>query len=225
MASRMLQPPSSCSNPFSTCWVSASKLPYLDADDIGAGLSLKLIAQKLMRSPRSQIVGRHGSGKTALLLALGRHLSQEGRQVAYLRLTRRSDLDTVLGDLNQPEVLLLDGAEQIPRIRRWRLLRVAEFSSTRIVLASHNAWCALPLRLPVLARSRPSLALAERLFVHLTRSTSTPVRLSDLHRAYGRRQGDLRCVWFDLYDLHERLLRPERTSAVRVSYSRCPVAF
>ncbi|MCA9240591.1 MAG: hypothetical protein KDA37_10340, partial [Planctomycetales bacterium] len=60
---------------------------------------------------------------------------------------------------------------------------------------------------PTLARLCPSLEDAQRLFQLLRQQASTPVTLDHLCESYHRHAGNLREVWFDLYDQHERLTR------------------
>jgi hypothetical protein len=57
--------------------------------------------------------------------------------------------------------------------------------------------------LPIVAQVLPSSETCDSLFRLLTEGRPTAVTVEDARRAFHRNDGDMRSVWFDLYDLHE----------------------
>ncbi len=210
------KPPSRDSNPFATCWTRPGALPYLT----GSTATPSEVVRKLERSGwRGQVVGAHGSGKSTLMHALADALENDGTTVVRL------DAGSCLGPLADPSplaVLIIEGFERLEAKDRRRSLRGLAKSKSRYLLTTHRpmrGWHAPS----AVAWLRPDAALLGELFTKLTAERLTPVTLHDARRSHRLRRGNLREVWFDLYDLHERLTRPNRTAAVTCSYSY-PVA-
>jgi len=200
----MREPPARGSNPFATCWTAPAALPYAAVDGVTPS---KVVERLLEAGWRGQVLGPHGSGKSTLLAALAEPLVAAGR-----RPVAPADACGVAD-----EVLLVEGFERLPpreqrrRLAAWRRDRVA------FIVTSHRPVRSRWRTLPVLAELRPTPDLLRRLFERLIRHHGTPVTGADAIASYERRDGDLRQVWFDLYDLHERRTRQGRTAVVRVA--------
>lgn len=196
--------PSRHSNPFATCWVRPQAMPYL----VTTGQTPQQLVHRLaLQEWTGEIVGPHGSGKSTLLATLeplvaaaGKNwqrvdLRQAASQRCHVRALREISLD--------PEILLVvDGFEQLSRPARqwvrWRCRR----QGAGLLATSHRA-----SGLPTLASLRPEFDVALALFHRLILGVETPVSEADLQSAFNACRGNLRDVFFDLYDRHERRTR------------------
>jgi hypothetical protein len=111
-------------NPFCTRRVRPGAIPFLFAGDITAET---LVARLRMNDWRGQIVGPHGSGKSALLATLIPALERAGQQVLLIEL---HDAERSLSrefwhgpQLAAATLLIVDGYEQLGRWSRFRLKR------------------------------------------------------------------------------------------------------
>lgn len=185
--------PSRRANPFATCWTRPGALPFMDCDQVNQTELLSRFAEVGC----GQILGPHGSGKTTLLKSIGRQLAREGVNVVQWDL--ESGEPASLARLTcQQNVLFIDGYELLSLAAKIRL----RLSGMRWIATTHRR-----LGAPLLATVTPSLGLAQELFAILTNRISTEVQLPALTASYHCHDGNLREVWFDLYDLHERLSR------------------
>ena len=195
-------------NPFSTRYVRPGAVPFL----FPPGLSAAALADRLRGSGwRGQIVGPHGSGKSALLAALVPAIEAAGRGVCPIELhdgqRRLPPGFPPQGNPPEPAVVIVDGYEQLSRFSRFRLRRVCARLGLGLLVTTHR-----PVRLPELFRTRPDLALAQRIVDRLLaqdRSLVTPEEVAD---RFSARQGDLREMLFDLYDVYERRRRNTNTN-------------
>lgn len=94
-----------------------------------SGLSWERLEESWYRQGRrGAIVGKHGSGKTALLEAWEQRLREQGEQVIRIFLNRQRrrlprELQTAIASAT---VVLVDGAEQLNFLRYRRLLAMAQ---------------------------------------------------------------------------------------------------
>lgn len=201
-------PPSRWSNPFATCWTAPDALEY-DAD---VGVDPRMVVDRLAANGwRGRLVGPHGAGKTALLAAIREELDRRGRRSiawsAPARGTPQAAADAVL---------LVEGFERLSLVARAVRLLAWRAAGVGFVLTTHpGQW---GMRVASVADLRPSERTAARLFERVVEQRETPVDPDDALRAFRRRRGDLRGMWFDLYDLHERRTRSGRTASVLESY-------
>ncbi|MEN0111439.1 MAG: hypothetical protein AAF805_12020 [Planctomycetota bacterium] len=209
MADPVAKIPSRRSNPFATCWTSPEAAPY----DAVAGVDPEAVVDRLAEAGwRGRIVGPHGAGKTALLRAVAGVIARRGRRPVGWRVGEPAPSPSA------GTVLLAEGFERLPPLARathavrWRLARVG-----CVATAHPGCWGA---GLPVVARVEPTEQLAGALFERVTDPFDTPVTVGDAIDAFRRRHGDLRAMWFDLYDRHERRTRSGRTAAVAESYAK-----
>jgi hypothetical protein len=163
-----------------------------------AGLTWDALIAKLASSKWiGSIVGPHGSGKTTLLEQLAPRLERHGLRPYLCRLTTEStqaDKDALLAavrELRAPDILLLDGAEQLST-RQWLPLRVAVDSLAGCVVTLHRTG-----RLPILHQTETSPALLTDLIYELTGSSLPPGEAPSL---LARHRGNVRECFRELYD-------------------------
>lgn len=206
-------PPSRRSNPFSTCWVRPGALPFI-ALEPAASVS-QVIDRLATAGWRGQIVGPHGSGKSTLLHSVANSLHPIG--IA----SRKVDLTVATPSLPASaadECLMLEGFERLSRRQRRVLHRQLLANEARYLVTTHRTWRGW--RAPsVIANLSPNVALLDALYHHLTDRLSTPVTLADARRSHCQQRGNLREVWFDLYNLHESRSRLNRTGSISKTYS------
>lgn len=202
------EPPSRATNPFATCWTHPGALPFLESTRGGVEA---VLARTRRAGWRGLIVGPHGAGKSTLLAALADPLRRAG--VEPIAWNAAQGVHACPGGL-----LLVEGFERLSlwdatrHLARWRRSGQA-FLAT--VHGSHAAW---RLAAPVVCRLQPDRDLLRGLFQRLTADRPTPVTLAQAEASFSRRRGNLRDVWFDLYDLHEGYSRCRRTKPVVASY-------
>jgi hypothetical protein len=148
------------------------------------------------------IVGPHGSGKSTLLAALVPAIEAAGKRTFVVRLhdsQRRLPLSRdELKRLGPIDVLVIDGYEQLGRYQRWRLLGRYTRNACGLLVTSHSA-----CELPIVFRTEPSLALVEQLIEqHLPLHNGRITRL-DIEHSWQRHEGNVREVFFELYDRFE----------------------
>lgn len=200
MKNRLIAPPTSRhDNPFATCWTRPGALAW----DGSRGVDVEAVASTIKSGCGGQIVGPHGSGKSTLLAALSDRMSVTG--VPVYRVT--IDEDTAgqfVTAANSGDVLLVDGYEKLSTLAgarlRWRCWRL----KTKLVVTTHRQHSGLK----VLATLAPSLTQVRDLFRQLTSHRVTPIQEDDVIASYHRQRGNVREIWFDLYDLHERRILP-----------------
>lgn len=143
------------------------------------------------------IVGPHGSGKTTLLEQLVPELKARDFTPHLVRLTmsstaaERNALLTHVRRLRAPDLLLLDGAEQLST-REWLSLRSAVSNLAGCIITVHRA-----CRLPTLLETVTSPALLDELAAELSGSSLPGREAAALHV---RHRGNLREVFRELYD-------------------------
>ena len=186
-------------NPFCTRRVRPGAIPFLFADDTTAAT---LVARLRANDWRGQIVGPHGSGKSALLAALIPAIERAGRQVLLLELhdaERSLPRDFWRGpQLASATLPIVDGYEQLGRWTRFRLKRCCR----RLLVTAHTS-----VGLPDLCRTAVDLDLACRVAAQLQQGHTPLVSARDVAERFPRHVGNLRELLFDLYDLYEQRQR------------------
>ncbi|MGC4030702.1 MAG: ATP-binding protein [Tepidisphaeraceae bacterium] len=193
-------------NPFRVDRVST--LPFI-------GANVPALAEAFLKLGRAAIVGQHGTGKSTLLRTLGDYLTEAGYEVKHISLPgsataaeRRAALNFSVGarpaspegvdcpsratqasPLQNGEVVLFDGFEQLGWLQRRRVLRWP-----RLLVTAHA-----PTRLPTLITLKPTLAELDRVIERLLPDADAEVR-SFARAAFVRHRGDVRATLFDLYD-------------------------
>jgi hypothetical protein len=201
--------PAGAPNPFSARRVRPGAVPYRFPAGRHAG---DLIERLRNNGWRGQIVGPHGSGKSALVAALIPAIEQAGRPAVLIELhdgQRRLPVDLRrMPGLTQGTVVIVDGYEQLGRWRRILLGRFCRRQGLGLVVTTHAS-----VGLPDLFRTTTSLTLARQLVERLLPEGPSPIRPEEVDRHFASHQGNLREVFFDLYDLYEtRRLRADARS-------------
>lgn len=146
---------------------------------------------------RASIIGPHGCGKTTLLEQLIPRLEALGFQPRFYRLnaeTSGSDKERLLAEvrgLRAPELLLLDGAEQLST-RQWLPLRGAIGDAAGFIVTLHRAG-----RLPVVFECKSNPTLLEDIVEELTGGRLPKGEAAAIHHRYA---GNIRDCLRELYD-------------------------
>lgn len=186
-------------NPFSTRCVRPGAVPFVFPD----GLDAESLVQRLRdHAWRGQIVGPHGSGKSALLAALRPAIEQAGKRVALVDLhdgQRRLPREVKRGlALDADAVLVIDGYEQLGMLGRFWLARQCARYRSGLLVTAHAS-----VGLPELLVTATTPALARRIVEQLLVDTPAQITAAEIDAAFARHQGDLRETLFALYDLYE----------------------
>lgn len=152
---------------------------------------------------RGQIVGPHGSGKSALVATLLTVLRSQTHPIEWIELhdgQRRlpGGLERLRG-LPFGTLVVVDGYEQLAFWNRLRVRRCCRQRGLGLLVTAHA-----PAGLPTLFATNPSPMLAERIVQCLLGERTWPVSREELHRRYCEHRGDLRELLFDLYDAYEQ---------------------
>ncbi len=215
-------PPSRNTNPFATCWTRPGALPFR----FPAGESAEqLVARLATNGWWGEIVGPHGCGKSTLLAALLPALRDAGCSIRVItlrdgqrRLPRgwhaqspsdgrgkrelrrpRPSLDAQ-GRATPPCILVIDGYEQLGWLQRLLLKRRCRRAAAGLLVTSHS-----PTGLPTLITLAPDLPLIQQLVATLCERAATRITPADVVASHAGRGSNVRDIFFDLYDRHERL--------------------
>lgn len=143
------------------------------------------------------IVGPHGSGKTTLIEQLAPRVEQRGFRPRLFRLdaaSKMSDKEALLAAvraLRAPDLLLIDGAEQLST-RQWLPLRVAAETLSGLVVTVHRS-----SRLPTLIETETSAALLNELVAELAEFQLPPLEATAI---FTRHRGNIRDCLRELHD-------------------------
>jgi len=193
--------PESAENPFSTRRVRPGAIGY----HFPEGRSAPGLVERLRENGwRGQIVGPHGSGKSALVGALIPGIEQAGRRVVLIELhDRQRRLPVSLRrtpDMGAGAVVIVDGYEQLPWRRRFSLEWFCRRRGLGLVVTSHRS-----LGLPDLFRTTTSVATARQIVDRLLgEGPSRVIRPEEVDQRFSVHQGNMREILFDLYDLYEQ---------------------
>ncbi|MCS7305467.1 MAG: hypothetical protein NZ602_10230 [Thermoguttaceae bacterium] len=193
------------SNPFSSRYVRPGAIPFFFPE----GCSVELLLQRLRdHGWQGQILGPHGSGKSALLAHLLPAIEHAGRPTLLYTLHEGArQLPNPLpspAPENQTLVVLIDGYEQLSRWHRFRLRRLCRQAQWGLVVTAHRS-----LGFPTLMRLRPDVQLAQKIVHWLLRDSPSLISPEQVAAAFQAQHGDLREMLFALYDLWEQLTRQD----------------
>ena len=197
------QQPTTSENPFCSRHVRPGGIPYLFA----SGQSAAHLVDRLRQNAWwGQIVGPHGSGKSALLAALMPAIEHAGRRPLLVELhdgQRCLPLDLKhTADLDCPAVLIVDGYEQLGFWQRLRLKRFCRRRGLGLLLTAHAG-----VGLPELFQTSVTAELAQQIVERLQRGHPEYVTAEDVAKRLADRGGNLREMLFDLYDLYQQRRR------------------
>ncbi len=196
-------------NPFSTSRVRPGAVQYVFPE----GDSVQLMVDRLEAAAwRGEIVGAHGSGKSALLATLIPAIRRAGKNVLLLELhdgQRRLPIELKRLPLGGARsILIVDGYEQLGRWSRFRLRRRCRRHRLGLLITSHR-----PMGFPELHRPQPTAELARQIVEKLLADKQFEGALlaepdfEFVQKAFARHGGDMRETLFDLYDLYEQRRR------------------
>jgi len=187
-------------NPFCTRRVRPGGLPFI----FPAGEDAETMVRRLRENGWwGEIVGGHGTGKSALLATLVPAIRQAGRKTLLVELhdgQRRLPLDlNGQSRLSPFDLLIVDGFEQLSRWSRFRLKRLCRRRGWGLLASVHAS-----VGFPELYRTVPTPELAAKIVDRLLAGQRPPFSAEELAECFARRRGNLRETLFDLYDLYER---------------------
>ena len=192
--------PAAPENPFSTRHVRPGAIPYR----FPPGRSAAALIERLEENGwRGQIIGPHGSGKSALVATLIESLEQSGRRTVSIVLhdgQRRLPAGLLRrAGLAGGALWFVDGYEQLALVSRFLLRRFCRRHGLGLVVTAHRS-----VGFPDLCRTTTSLLLARQIVQQLLGESRSLLGREEIHDRFARQRGNLREVLFDLYDLYEQ---------------------
>lgn len=186
-------------NPFATRGVRPGTVPYL----FPSGSSAESLVRQLQNNHWiGEIVGPHGSGKSALLHSLVPHLQAAGRDVVLvvLQAGERRLPDSVASSRWTPNMLVvIDGFEQLGWWSRWRLRSARRRVGCGLLVTTHAS-----VGLPLLWRTKPTVEMTQELVRQLQVGAAPRIHDRDVAISFANHAGDVREVLFELHDLYEQ---------------------
>ena len=186
-------------NPFSTRAVRPGALTYHLPNSLSPE---DLVSQLRSNHWWGEILGPHGSGKSTLAHTLLPLLRAAGRNIRQFTLHQDEKRVPVSGaDLKSWDAetqVIVDGYEQLGGWSRTILKRVCRRQRAGLLVTVHES-----VGLPLLFCTSVSLELAQQLVKELSASCPPLITADDVVESYRRHQGNLREVFFELYDLYE----------------------
>ena len=189
--------PSRYSNPFSTCWT--SNLSYVEfchsVDEV--------LSRWKNLGHWGAVVGSHGTGKSTLLRALNDRLHALGAEPEWITLRPNLEGSFSVSDARN-RILLLEGLERLSFFKQLTLIGQLKRQQCRVLATLHSDSITWPWRLQTVLNTEVSTKLAKHLFNELVSNGSEKlVTWSDALKCWQHGNGDLRELWFDLYELYE----------------------
>jgi hypothetical protein len=158
---------------------------------------------------RGQIVGPHGSGKSALLAALMAALKEAKRPTLLLELhdgQRSLAAEFWATSDPAPETLVIvDGYEQLGLPARWRLKRRCRRGGLGLLVTAHAS-----AGFPDLVRTAAGLETVARIVAQLLGNDAWPISREEIQQRFRLHRGNVRETLFALYDLYEERCRQSR---------------
>lgn len=190
-------------NPFSTAHVRPGAVPYC----FPPGSNVQMLLGRLEQNGWcGEIVGPHGSGKSALLATLIPALERAGKRTCLIELhdgQRRLPVDLRgAPELQGDAVVIVDGYEQLGALARFRLRRFRRRRRLGLVVTAHA-----PVGFPGLFRTATDIELARRIVAALLDEHPSVIPPEDVAAAFSHHDGDMRETLFELYDLYEQRRR------------------
>jgi DNA replication protein DnaC len=168
---------------------------------------------------RSQIVGQHGTGKTTLLIPLMNFLENCHHKIIFVSLHNHEfkfpisfweDCKKVeegfkkedeTGYTKKPPVVVIDGYEQLSINQKAKILRLCFIRKMGILVTTHQpVW-----QIPILFQTKSSPKILEEIVSYLLKKTgqTLPFDQSQYSTLFEQYHGNIRDIFFSLYDLYE----------------------
>jgi hypothetical protein len=187
-------------NPFATRSVRPGVITYRFVDGRS---TVELIESLREHAWRGEIVGPHGSGKSTLLHSLIPGLRAAGRDVKHFTLHSGQSRFPVSGTDMQTwgpnSQVIIDGYEQLGGWTRTLITRVCHRQGCGLLVASHES-----AGFYLLARTVPTLELIQTIVSEIQPGESPRIFDHDVQLSFDRHRGNIREVFFELYDLYEQ---------------------
>jgi energy-coupling factor transporter ATP-binding protein EcfA2 len=196
-------------NPFATCYTAPGCVPFLvDQEALSAEVFFAQLHRHWVVHGRvGAIVGPHGCGKSTLLAALEQAWPNDhAYRVTKIALhdgQRTLPTGFWQHDFQKPDLVIVDGYEQLGWRARWRLNRLRGRTQCGLLVTTHAA-----SKLPTLQRVEPSyetlLAVVRRLLESLGDSLRTESFIArHVQLAWQQSEANARETLFRLYDCWE----------------------
>lgn len=187
-------------NPFATRCVRPGVISFRFPDGQSAA---RLVERLRENNWMGEIVGPHGSGKSTLLHTLTPLLIQAGREVKPFTMHRSESRLPIMGsDLQtwrEITQIVIDGYEQLGGWTRILLARICRNQGCGLLLTSHG-----PTGTPLLYRTAASLELVQSIVRDMQPTGEPRIFDADVALSFDRQQGNIREMFFELYDIFER---------------------
>jgi hypothetical protein len=192
-------------NPFETRWTKPGQMTFLPN---GFTSISELTAQIVKDTPRCEILGEHGVGKSSLLRALQSDLDQQSisNHLAYACGEFPHDnpplkFAAIKLLLRESDVLFVDGFEQLSWWTRRRIISYSVKHDHSLIIACHQTQ-----RLPCLVHLAAAETLVLKLVLSLQQAQQADevVAASDVREFYQRFGNNVRELLFACYDLYEK---------------------
>jgi hypothetical protein len=204
-------------NPFATRSVRPGVLRFRFFD----GKSLEGLLEQLRQNRwTGEIIGKHGTGKSTLVHSLIPLLTEAGRDVRLFTMHRGETRLPVAGnDLkswSSTTQLIIDGYEQLGGWTRTLVNRVCRKEGCGLLITAHDS-----VGLPKLYRTEVNLAAVQSLVREMQINGTPRVLDADVAHSFERQSGNVREVFFELYDVYEH--RRELTDTPKPADERRPL--
>lgn len=184
-------------NPFASRYVRPGAVPYQFYHGHDAEFVLRRFEEA---GRRGQIVGPHGSGKSTLLASMA--AAFQARNVPTKVVELHDGCRQLPSDADPPAggVLIVDGYEQLGLLARWRLAIRVRRRKAGLIVTTHKSQ-GLPTLYTTAVGEEQAVQLAEQLLARSLRPDC--IRPDEVRALFRAERGNLREVFFRLYDLYE----------------------
>jgi hypothetical protein len=149
-----------------------------------------------------EIIGPHGSGKSTLLRCLEDPLGAAGRTLHQYTMhsgeKRIAIAGTDLKKWNESSLVIVDGYEQLGGWNRSMLKKICRQQGAGLLITAHE-----PMGFATIFQTAVTMDLAKSLVNRLLPPDCPLIQEQDVTNSVNRWQGNLREVFFELYDLYE----------------------
>ncbi|MDR1485114.1 MAG: hypothetical protein LBT09_09865 [Planctomycetaceae bacterium] len=189
------------SNPFSTCNWQAGVIDYI----FESGIDISVILKRLSDSGGvGQIVGKHGSGKSALLESIAKFLIKNKFNVQKTTLNStqkniQNDFLLSLQKINTNTIYILDGYEQLPLIARIGLRLRNWHNSGGFIFTTHKPAVFVPIIYKTIAKPE----IFQNLVKNMIKNSNFKINHKKINKIFKETNGNFRNGFFKLYDLFE----------------------
>jgi hypothetical protein len=197
-------------NPFSTCRVRPGSLEFQFPHELPPQ---QLVARLANQKWWGQIVGAHGVGKSTLLHSWLPLLADAGRTVSWWTLQggqRRlpAELWRAARSWHDTTLVVVDGCEQLSWLARRRLVSRCRRTRAGLLVTTHY-----DAGLPTLIELACPLDTLQQLVARLLRADPQAIDPAEVSAYFDRYRGNVREVFFALYDLYEQRRNPRPSSS------------